>query len=368
MPEAPAAAPSAAAGRSPAAARRPQLGQAKAGGGGHNITVAVRVRPLNAKEVQRNSWSCLSLQEGRQINVIDPDEKMGGVDYLRLDKTKDKSYAFDHALDESMSQEDVFRCTTQGLVPGCLLGHNSCVFAYGATGSGKTFTMAGSLEQPGVIPLTLAALFAACAEAEGEYSTLLRMQYVKIDHPTLVPNPSPIPDPNPGSNRTPRYVEIYNEQIKDLLEPSSVSLDVREDPKRGTFVAGATSRVVTSHAELEGLLHTANLYRTTDATNCNEASSRPQQFTITHYYDALRPYYYDCNCYCYHYFQVSSRSHAVLQLQLETTARFGEVAEVRAGKLPMILLWPYLLTMAILTRPYLLTMAKLTRCAPASCR
>ena len=178
MPEAPSAAP--------AAARRPQ---AKAGGGGHNITVAVRVRPLNAKEVQRNSWSCLSLQEGRQINVIDPDEKMGGVDYLRLDKTKDKSYAFDHALDESMSQEDVFRCTTQGLLPGLLLGYNSCVFAYGATGSGKTFTMSGSLEQPGVIPLTLAALFAACAEAEDEYSTLLRMQYVQICNPNPQPQP-----------------------------------------------------------------------------------------------------------------------------------------------------------------------------------
>tara|TARA_B100000795_G_C22607123_1_gene363598 strand:+ start:263 stop:745 length:483 start_codon:yes stop_codon:yes gene_type:complete len=158
MPQAPSAAPGAAVtassirdavtSRSPAAARRSQLGQAKAGGGGHNITVAVRVRPLNSKEVQRNSWSCLSLQEGRQINVADPDDKMGGVDYLRLDKTKDKSYAFDHALDESMSQEDVFQCTTQSLVPGCLLGHNSCVFAYGATGSGKTFTMTGSVEQP----------------------------------------------------------------------------------------------------------------------------------------------------------------------------------------------------------------------------
>jgi len=210
------------------------------------------------------------LQEGRQINVADPDDKMGGVDYLRLDKSKDKSYAFDHALDESVSQEDVFRCTTQGLIPGCLLGHNSCVFAYGATGSGKTYTMTGSVEQPGVIPLTLDALFAACAEAEDEYSTLLRMQ----------------------------YVEIYNEQIKDLLEPSSANLDVREDPKRGTFVAGATSRVVSSRAEFEGMLHTASLYRTTDATNCNE---------------------------------VSSRSHAVLQLRLETTARFGEVPERRMG-------------------------------------
>ena len=83
MPEAPSA--------SSAAARRPQSAPARADGG-HNITVAVRVRPLNAKEVQRNSWSCLRLQEGRQINVADPDDKMGGVDYLRLDKSKGRTY------------------------------------------------------------------------------------------------------------------------------------------------------------------------------------------------------------------------------------------------------------------------------------
>ena len=226
------------------------------GGGGHNITVAVRVRPLSSKEAERKSWACLSVQEGRQINVADPDEKMGGIDYLRLDKTKDKSYAIDHALNESVSQEDVFRCTTQPLIPGALLGYNSCVFAYGATGSGKTFTMTGSPENPGVIPLTMEALFAACREADEEFSTMLRMQ----------------------------YVEIYNEQIKDLLEPrDGVSLDVREDPKQGTFVAGAMSRVVTSRAELEGMLHTASLYRTTDATNCNEVSS-PRFPMSDHYY------------------------------------------------------------------------------------
>ena len=65
-----------------------------------------------------------------------------------------------------------------------------------------------------------------------------------------------------------------------------------------TLTLALTSRVVSSRAELEGMLHTASLYRTTDATNCNE---------------------------------VSSRSHAVLQLRLETTARFGEVPERRMG-------------------------------------
>ena len=74
-----------------------------------------------------------------------------------------------------------------------------------------------------------------------------------------------------------QYVEIYNEQIKDLLEPEKTAkqgLDVREAPGKGTFVAGAANMVVGSRKELEALMHKGNLYRTTEATNCNEVSSR----------------------------------------------------------------------------------------------
>ena len=71
-----------------------------------------------------------------------------------------------------------------------------------------------------------------------------------------------------------QYVEIYNEKIKDLLNPSDANLDVREVPSRGTYVAGATDKTVSTPDEMMALIHEGNLYRTTEATKVNEVSSR----------------------------------------------------------------------------------------------
>ena len=241
-----------------------------------NIIVAVRVRPLSAKEKTRGAYACIVVQDGKQINVNDPDDKMGGIDYLRLDKTKDKAYAFDHAFETAITQQAVFEGTAQRVIPDVLRGCNACVFAYGATGSGKTYTMMGGGDSsPGVVLLTVDDIFARISEMSEEHATV-----------------------------TMQYCEIYNEAIKDLLEPSNTALDVREAPgPRGTFVAGAAVVPVNSRAELEALIYKGNLYRTTEATNVNE---------------------------------VSSRSHAVLQLRFEMTPRFDPSAGTRCGKLSMI--------------------------------
>ena len=79
---------------------------------------------------------------------------------MRLDKTKDRSYAFDHAIAPEIGQSETFDMTTATLVPDVLNGKNACCFAYGATGSGKTFTMTGSRDMPGLIPLAVDAIFA----------------------------------------------------------------------------------------------------------------------------------------------------------------------------------------------------------------
>lgn len=204
---------------------------------------------------------------------------MGGIDYLRLDKTKDKSYAFDYAFNEHAAQQQVFEATTKPLIKTMAKGCNCCCFAYGATGSGKTFTMMGTADLPGVIPLTAEALFVHIKALEEEVAVTVRLS----------------------------YVEIYNEQIKDLLTSESNQrarhLDVRESPGKGTFVAGASSRLVTSRGELLQALHKGNLYRTTEATNCND---------------------------------VSSRSHAVLQLQLEGLRRFDGSGKATVGKFSLI--------------------------------
>lgn len=236
------------------------------------ITTAVRVRPLSDKEKAKGWFNCLACQDGRQINVIDPDDKMGGIDYLRLDKTKDKSYAFDHAFDDQVPQQKVFESTTGRVITDVLAGGNACCFAYGATGSGKTYTMMGTPGSPGVVLLTMDALFAQAALDE-EHTLAVQVQ----------------------------YVEIYNEVIQDLLEPSNAALDVREAPGKGTFVAGASRVTVSSRSELEGLIYKGNLYRTTEATNVNE---------------------------------VSSRSHAVLQILVESTQRFEERPATKVRQLP----------------------------------
>ena len=192
-----------------------------------NITVAVRVRPLSQKEVMRGAFPTLEVHDGRTIDVMDPDDKMGGLDYLRLGQNKDRSYAFDHAMEPGITQQSAFEKTTSELLPDVMSGRNACCFAYGATGSGKTFTMTGSHQMPGIIPHTVDALFQAIG---GDDGCVVMMQ----------------------------YVEIYNEHIKDLLQPSNGNLDVREAPGRGTFVAGAANVEVTSRDDVEELLNAGN--------------------------------------------------------------------------------------------------------------
>ena len=124
--------------------------------------------------------------------------------------------------------------------------HGSC-FAYGATGSGKTYTMTGDAAVPGIMPRAISDLFAASTGAHDDYKWRF----------SLV------------------YVEIYNERVKDLLNPTSgCDLDVREDARKGTHVAGAVEVAVASLQEIMELMNKGNLYRTTEATNCNEVSSR----------------------------------------------------------------------------------------------
>ena len=190
----------------------------------------------------------MEVADGEEINCIDPDDKqlesLGGAkvtDYLRLDKHKDRSYRFDCAIGPDVDQTQSFTQTLDLLIPDVLSGGNACCFAYGATGSGKTFTMTGSSASPGLIPLGVDQLF---AQAGAECAIAMQ------------------------------YVEIYNEHIKDLLQPNNSNLDVREAPGKGTFVAGAANVEVASRDDVEMLLEAGNAFRTTESTQLNIVSSR----------------------------------------------------------------------------------------------
>jgi hypothetical protein len=132
--------------------RKPKLGRE-----GSNITVAVRVRPGVEGDPR-----CVHVHARTYLDVADPDDKLGGIDYLRLNKTRAKRYAFDVVLGEECDQQEVFASTAARLIQPTLEGYNGTCFAYGATGAGKTHTMMGSLANPGVVPLAaVAALLAA---------------------------------------------------------------------------------------------------------------------------------------------------------------------------------------------------------------
>ena len=146
------------------------------GGGRGRMVVGVRLRPLSSKENKRGSHACLAVKEGGQVFATDPDDKMGGLDYLRLDKNKDKAYQFDYAFGPEQSTEEVYDCTVKRVVSAVLDGFHGSCFAYGATGSGKTFTMTGDGSMPGIMPRAIEELFARSTTDHDEYKWCVRAQ------------------------------------------------------------------------------------------------------------------------------------------------------------------------------------------------
>lgn len=114
-----------------------------------------------SQEVDAGDYSTVRVLEGKVVVVLDPWYDQD----LNPNRAKEKRYAFDVVFDESINQMEVYTQTARGLVDGVLDGYNSSVFAYGATGAGKTHTMLGSLDQPGVMVNTLHDMFTRMKEA-----------------------------------------------------------------------------------------------------------------------------------------------------------------------------------------------------------
>jgi kinesin family protein 18/19 len=113
----------------------------------YNFIVALRVRPLLSRELQQDAQSIIKLLDNRVVCVLDPDKlKIGGQeDYLRRDRNRERQFTYDIAFNETATQQDIFEHTGKHLVEGVLQGFNSSVFAYGATGAGKTYATASHL-------------------------------------------------------------------------------------------------------------------------------------------------------------------------------------------------------------------------------
>uniref|UniRef100_A0A0A0LIU9 Kinesin motor domain-containing protein n=1 Tax=Cucumis sativus TaxID=3659 RepID=A0A0A0LIU9_CUCSA len=211
----------------------------------HNVQVLIRVRPLNNMERSNNGYNrCLKQESAQSITWIGQPE------------TK---FTFDHVACETVDQEILFRMAGLPMVENCLSGYNSCMFAYGQTGSGKTHTMLGEIDDlevkpsphRGITPRIFEFLFARI-HAEEEIRRDEKLKY----------------------NCKCSFLEIYNEQITDLLDPSSTNLLLREDVKKGVYVENLSEFEVRTVSDILRLLTQGSSNRKVAATNMNRESSR----------------------------------------------------------------------------------------------
>ncbi|XP_050216404.1 kinesin-like protein KIN-12C isoform X2 [Mercurialis annua] len=211
----------------------------------HNVQVLIRIRPLsNMEKVSHGYGRCLK-QESSQTLV-----------WFGHPETR---FTFDHIACETISQEKLFRVVGLPMVENCMSGYNSCMFAYGQTGSGKTHTMMGEINQLedninedcGITPRIFEYLFSR-----------IRMEEVSRRNEKL------------RFNCKCSFLEIYNEQITDLMEPSSTNLQLREDSKKGVYVENLTEYHVETVNDVTKLLLQGAANRKMAATNMNSESSR----------------------------------------------------------------------------------------------
>ncbi|KAF1374863.1 hypothetical protein PFLUV_G00233480 [Perca fluviatilis] len=240
-----------------------------------SIKVFVRVRPLtrcSGLTTDGDQKLCLTVTSPNTIRL--------------LSKPEPRTFTYDHVADMETSQDSVFSSVAKNIVESCMNGYNGTIFAYGQTGSGKTFTMLGPSdldnftdELRGVIPRSFEYLF-FLINREVEQSGQSKSFLCKCS-----------------------FIEIYNEQIYDLLDTASASLFLRENIKKGLFVEGAVEKFVNSAAEAYQVLSMGWRNRRVASTSMNRESSR---------------------------------SHAVFTMTLESKESVNEVVNIRMSQLNLV--------------------------------
>ncbi|XP_042181979.1 kinesin-like protein KIF3A isoform X3 [Oncorhynchus tshawytscha] len=214
-----------------------------------NVKVVVRCRPLNQKERSMGHKQAVSVDENR-----------GTITVNKLETTHEppKTFTFDTVFGPDSKQLDVYNLTARPIIDSVLEGYNGTIFAYGQTGTGKTFTMEGVRAVPelrGIIPNSFAHVFGHIAKAEGDTRFLVRVS----------------------------YLEIYNEEVRDLLGKDQMQrLEVKERPDVGVYIKDLSGYVVNNADDMDRIMTMGHKNRSVGSTNMNEHSSRSHAiFTIT---------------------------------------------------------------------------------------
>ncbi|XP_032457370.1 kinesin-like protein Klp10A isoform X3 [Nasonia vitripennis] len=213
----------------------------------HQITVCVRKRPLNKKEIVRKEVDVISVPRKDQIVVHEPKAKVDLTKYL-----ENQLFRFDYAFDESCTNEIVYKYTAKPLVATIFDGGMATCFAYGQTGSGKTHTMGGDFN--GKTQDCKKGIYAMVAK--DVFKCLKMTKYRPLN---LVISAS--------------FFEIYSGKVFDLLADKE-KLRVLEDGKQQVQIVGLTEKVVENCEEVLKLIQHGNTVRTSGQTSANTNSSR----------------------------------------------------------------------------------------------
>ena len=223
----------------------------------NKMLVALRARPLLARELEESNYKTISIIDSETVSITIPTEYIStdkgkyyfhGEKKIKVTKVKEATFKFDFAFDTQSEQAQVYQYTTAQLVKQIINGFNATVFAYGATGTGKTYTMVGEGENWGIMIRAISDLFKMINQDKEKEKKFV----IKIS-----------------------YVEIYNEIIKDLLaDNKNTQLEIRTDPQKGVILQGASFKKVTNEADAYKLIMRGNKRRTETPSLLNENSSR----------------------------------------------------------------------------------------------
>ncbi|XP_017892622.1 kinesin-like protein unc-104 isoform X10 [Ceratina calcarata] len=221
-----------------------------------SVKVAVRVRPFNNREIVREA-QCIIEMTGNTTSILNPKAPPGTKDAIKSFNYDYSYFSMDPNDGNYSSQLMVYKDIGEEMLEHAFEGYNVCIFAYGQTGAGKSYTMMGKQEegQEGIIPQICKDLFRKISRNSNEC-----LKYsVEVS-----------------------YMEIYCERVRDLLNPKNKgNLRVREHPLLGPYVEDLSKLAVMSYQDIHDLIDEGNKARTVAATNMNETSSRSHAvFTI----------------------------------------------------------------------------------------
>ncbi|XP_056391168.1 kinesin-like protein KIF22 isoform X2 [Hyla sarda] len=201
------------------------------------VRVAVRLRPPMEKDEEK---ACVRGLDSQSLEIVNWRNQLETM-----------QYQFDAFYGDKATQREIYTGSVYPILPHLLVGQNASVFAYGPTGAGKTHTMLGNPNQPGIIPRAVRDLLQMTRGVDGK-----------------------LEEENWSYSITMSYVEIYQEKVMDLLEPKNKDLPIREDKDHNILIPGVTQKTINSFSDFDEHFIPASQNRTVASTKLNDRSSR----------------------------------------------------------------------------------------------